>query len=138
AEYTYGLSSIAGGSEPARVNVSAVSRDFFKSLGVEPFPGRTFVAEEQREHGAPAVVVSCGYWQRYLASATDLAQCHLAMDGGVYSVVGVMPAGFDFPPGAAAWIASELFGEETRSEERRVGKEWRSRWLRGEYKEKRT
>src|SRR5436305_5092088 len=113
AEYTYGLSSIAGGSEPARVNVSAVSRDFFKSLGVEPFLGRTFVAEEQREHGAPAVIVSYGYWQRYLASATDLAQFHLAMDGGVYSVVGVMPAGFDFPPGAAAWIASELFGEET-------------------------
>jgi len=113
AEYTYGLSSIAGGSEPARVNVSAVSRDFFKSLGVEPFLGRTFVAEEQREHGAPAIIVSYGYWQRYLASATDLAQFHLAMDGGVYSVVGVMPAGFDFPPGAAAWIASELFGEET-------------------------
>src|SRR5206468_2004761 len=80
-EYTYGLSSIAGGSEPARVNVSAVSRDFFKSLGVEPFLGRTFVAEEQREHGAPAIIVSYGYWQRYLASATDLAQFHLAMDG---------------------------------------------------------
>src|SRR5437016_9210746 len=112
AEYTYGLSSIAGGSEPARVNVSAVSRDFCKSLGVEPFLGRTFVAEEQREHGAPAIIVSYGYWQRYLASATDLAEFHLAMDGGVYSVVGVMPAGFDFPLGVAAWIPREFFGED--------------------------
>ena len=37
AEYTYGLTSISGGSEPVRVNVSAVSSGFFKSLGVEPF-----------------------------------------------------------------------------------------------------
>jgi putative ABC transport system permease protein len=113
AEYTYGLASISGGSEPVRVNVSAVSRDFFKSLGVEPFLGRTFVPEEQREHGAPAVIVSYGYWQRYLGGARDLSQFHLATDGEVYSVIGVMPAGFDFPPGVAAWIPSELFGEDT-------------------------
>src|SRR2546429_6901948 len=61
AEYTYGLSSIAGGSEPARVNVSAVSRDFFKSLGVEPFLGRTFVAEEQRDRKSTRLNSSHGY-----------------------------------------------------------------------------
>ena len=38
-----GLVSISGGSEPARVSVSAVSNDFFKSLGVEPFLGRGLV-----------------------------------------------------------------------------------------------
>ena len=113
AKYGYGLTSISGGSEPVRVNVASVSGDFFKSLGVEPFHGRAFVPEEQREHGSPAIIVSRGYWQRYLGSATDLSQFHLAMDGKVYSVVGVMPAGFDFPPDVAAWIPSELFGEDT-------------------------
>jgi len=113
AKFGYGLSSVSGGSEPVRVNIAAVSVDFFKSLGVEPFLGRGFVREEQREHGAPAMIVSYGYWQRYLGSATDLPQFHLAMDGKIYSVVGVMPAGFAYPPDVAAWIPSELFGEDT-------------------------
>jgi predicted permease len=107
-----GLASISGGSEPARVSVSAVSSDFFKSLGVEPFLGRGFVCEEQRLNGAPAMLVSYGYWQRYLGGARDLSQFHLAMDGRVYSVVGVMPQGFDFPLEVAAWVPSEIFGEE--------------------------
>lgn len=108
AGYQYGTSSVSGGSEPVRVNIAAVSSDFFKVLGVEPFRGRTFVSDEQRPHGAPAAIVSYGYWQRYLGSATDLSKLHLSMDGAVYPVVGVMPQEFDFPSGFAAWIPSEL------------------------------
>src|SRR5205085_830909 len=113
ASYGYDFTSVSGGTEPVSVHVATVSRDFFKSLGVEPLLGRTFVPEEQRFHGAPAIVVSYGYWQRYLGAATDLSEFHLTMDGGVYSVVGVMPAGFDFPPTVAAWIPRELFGEDS-------------------------
>jgi predicted permease len=113
AEYSYGLTSISGGSEPVRVNIAAVSSGFFKSLGVEPFLGRAFVPEEQRVRGAPAIIVSYGYWQRYLGSTTDFSKFHLSMEGGVYPVVGVMPAGFDFPPDTAAWIPREVYGEET-------------------------
>jgi len=107
AEYGYGLASISGGSEPVRVNIAAVSRDFFKALGIEPSRGRTFAADEQRLHGAPAAIVSHNYWQRYLGGATDLSKFHLRMEGAVYSVVGVMPQGFDFPPGVAAWLPRE-------------------------------
>jgi predicted permease len=108
AVYGYGLSSISGGSEPARVNIAVISSDFFKALGVEPFRGRAFAPEEQRLHGAPAMIVSYGYWHRYLGGATDLSKFRLAMEGGVYPVIGVMPAGFEFPPGVAAWIPREL------------------------------
>ncbi|HTS11093.1 MAG TPA: ABC transporter permease [Candidatus Limnocylindrales bacterium] len=108
AEYAYGLSSISGGSEPVRVNMAVVSSGFFESLGIEPFMGRAFLPEEHRLHGAPAVIVSYGYWQRYLGSAADISKFHLSMEGGVYSVIGVMPAGFDFPPGVAAWTPREL------------------------------
>jgi predicted permease len=108
AAYGFGLTSISGGSEPVRVDIAVVSRDFFKALGVEPFRGRAFAPDEQRLHGAPAMIVSYSYWQRYLGGAADLSKFHLAMEGGVYPVVGVMPAGFDFPPGVAAWIPREL------------------------------
>jgi putative ABC transport system permease protein len=108
AEYAYELASVSGGSEPVRVNIAEVSAGFFKSLGVEPFRGRAFVPDEQHPHGAPAVIVSYSYWQRYLGGATDLSKVHLAMEGGIYPVIGVMPQGFDFPPGVAAWIPREL------------------------------
>ena len=108
AAYDYGVASISGGSEPARVNVSSVSSGFFPTLGVQPLHGRLFAADEQRPHGAPAIVVSYGYWQRYLGSAADLSRFHLDLEGGSYSVVGVMPPQFDFPSGVAAWIPREL------------------------------
>ena len=92
-----------------------------KPLGVEPFRGRAFAPEEQRPHGAPAVIVSYSYWQRYLGGAADLSKFHLRMEGGVYPVIGVMPAGFDFPAGVAAWIPRE-FDPETPS---RTAHNWR-------------
>jgi putative ABC transport system permease protein len=108
AEYEYGLSSVSGGSEPVRVNIARVSSGFFRTLGVEPFHGRIFASDEQRPHGAPAVIVSHGYWQRYLGGAADLSKFRLKLEGAVYPVIGVMPEGFNFPPGVAAWFPSEL------------------------------
>jgi len=111
AAYGVRLSSVAGGSEPVRVNVAVVSAGFFRALGVEPARGRAFAPEELRLHGSPAAIVSHGYWQRYLGATADLSNIHLTMDGSVFQVVGVMPPGFDFPAGAAAWTARELSPE---------------------------
>ncbi len=65
-------------------------------MGVEPFRGREFSADEVRVNGAPAMIVSYGYWQQYLGGRADFSWAHLSMDGKTYSVVGVMPQGFDF------------------------------------------
>lgn len=111
AEYTEELSSVSGGREPARLNLAEVSVGFFPSLGVQPFRGRTFAPDEQRLHGTPAVMVSYAYWQQYLGATDDLSKFHLTMEGGVFPVIGVMPAGFDFPSGTSAWIPRELYPE---------------------------
>jgi putative ABC transport system permease protein len=108
AVYTYRLSSVSGGSEPVRIRIAAVSSGFFDALGIKTFRGRTFAPDEQRLHGAPAVIVSYSYWQRYLGGKADLSNFHLTMESAVYPVVGVMPEGFDFPSDVAAWIPSEL------------------------------
>jgi hypothetical protein len=102
------LTSVSGGREPVRTRVAAVSSGFFAILGVEPFRGRDFSAEEHRAHGAPAAIVSYSFWKSYLAGATDLSKFRLKLVGGVHPIVGVMPAGFEFPPGVAVWIPSEL------------------------------
>ncbi|HTR03941.1 MAG TPA: ABC transporter permease, partial [Thermoanaerobaculia bacterium] len=108
AAYSERPASVAGGHEPVRVDVAAVSADFFKVLGVEPVRGRGFAADERRLHGTRAAIVSHAYWQRYLGGSADLSRVPLRLDGETYAVVGVMAPGFDFPAGVAAWIPREL------------------------------
>jgi len=115
ADYADLLSSVSGGCEPVRVNIAEVSSGFFEALGVRPFRGRALSADEQRVHGAPAAIVSYGYWQRYLGGATDLSKFHLKLEGGIYPVIGVMPEGFDFPSGVAAWIPRQFDPELGRT-----------------------
>ena len=115
AQYSSGPASVAGGSEPVRMNVAAVSQGFFKVMGVEPVRGRDFVAEEMRVHGAPAMIVSYGYWQQYLGGRPSFSNVRLTMEGQVYSIVGVMPQGFDFPTGVSAWVPREQLDEWSSS-----------------------
>jgi putative ABC transport system permease protein len=110
AVFSSGPESVSGGSEPVRMNIAAVSQDFFKALGVEPLRGRTFAPDEEVEHGAPAMIVSYGYWQQFLSGKDDLSGVRLSMDGVAYPVIGVMPQGFDFPPHVSAWVATERYG----------------------------
>jgi putative ABC transport system permease protein len=113
ADFFSGPDSISGGSEPARENIATVSQDFFNVLGIQPFRGRAFAPNEQVLHGASAMIVSYGYWRQFLGGTQDLSHVRLTMDGTVYSVVGVMPAGFDFPAGVSAWVPREPYGWST-------------------------
>ena len=109
ARYASGTRSVSGGAEPVRVRVAAVSPDFFRVLGVEPVLGRSFVDDEEREGGAPAVIVGHGYWQRYLGANRDFSTFRLTFGARVHAVVGVLPAGFGFPAGTEIWTPSTAF-----------------------------
>jgi len=115
SEYAELETTVAGGSEPVRAPIAEVANGFFQVLGVAPFLGRGFVPDEDRLHGTPAAIVSYGFWQRYLGGAADLSQFHLRMVGGVYPVIGVMPPGFDYPAGFAAWVPREFNPDVSRT-----------------------
>jgi putative ABC transport system permease protein len=108
AEYNMGLTTVLGGSEPVRTNVASVSGDFFKVLGVQPSAGRGFLPEEARAGGRPVAVVSHGFWQRLLGGRNDLAATPLRIGDTIYTIVGVMPRGFNFPRDAEVWAPIEL------------------------------
>lgn len=108
AQYQTMLVSVTGGQESARVRAAQASRDFFQVMGVQPFLGRAFDANEQRPGGVPAAVVSYDYWRRYLGGRPDLSGRTLRYGDDIVSVVGVMPRGFRFPEGADLWIPREL------------------------------
>jgi putative ABC transport system permease protein len=98
---------VIGGREPVVTGVYAVTREFFAVLGVTPAVGRTFTEDEARPNGTPAVVVSHAFWTRLLAANSDLVALSVLADGRNAQVVGVMPQGFSFPPGADVWLPRE-------------------------------
>jgi predicted permease len=89
---------------------------------VQPLIGRGFVADELSTGAAPATVVSYAFWQRYLGGDSALGARTLRIADRTYSVVGVMPPGFDYPEGAELWTPAELWPYE----ESRTAHNWRA------------
>jgi hypothetical protein len=104
--------TILGGSEPVRAPVYMVSGEFFRVLGVDTVVGRTFLPEELR-FGAPAAVVSYGFWQRLLGGKTDLTGMTLRIDNQSLPVVGVLPPDLGFPKAAEVWVPREMYPPDT-------------------------
>jgi putative ABC transport system permease protein len=111
AKYSDHEVSVSGASQPSRTTVAPVSPDFLKVFGVQPVLGRDFAAGDAKKGAGRTVLVSYGYWKQQLGSPQDLSQAHLKIDGAVYSVIGVLPAGFHFPQDVDLWLPTDLDGE---------------------------
>jgi predicted permease len=113
AKYTSYTTAVVGPVEPTRSTLAVVSRAFFRTLGVEPVAGRAFGADDAKQDAAPTAVVSHAYWVNHLGSNPELGRMQLRIEARVYSVIGVMPAGFAFPAKADVWVPAELDRENT-------------------------
>ncbi|HEX8763609.1 MAG TPA: ABC transporter permease, partial [Candidatus Acidoferrum sp.] len=113
AKYNANIASVSGASQPTRTMVAGVTPDFFKVFRVRPIFGRDFNADDNKKGAAPVVLASYGYWKQYLGSPQDLSQSHLRIGNAVYSIIGVLPADFQFPPDVALWLPADLEGENT-------------------------
>jgi putative ABC transport system permease protein len=111
AKYADNTASVSGSSQPTRTTVASVSPDFLKVFGVQPVLGRDFSVTDAKKGAAPVVLASYGYWKQYLGSSPDLAQSYLKIDGAAFSVIGVLPPGFQFPPDVSLWLPADLEGE---------------------------
>src|SRR6266576_653384 len=111
AKYSEYVVSVSGASQPSRTTVAPVSPDFLKVFGIQPIFGRDFTADDAKKGAGRTVLVSYGYWRQDLGSPQDLSQAHLKIGGAVYSVIGVLPAGFRFPADVDLWLPADLDGE---------------------------
>jgi putative ABC transport system permease protein len=97
AAFTFERFNLGGGDVPERISGAAVSPSLFPLLGVEPIKGRTFAREEQGQGHDDLIVISERLWKRRFNSDPALVGKSLFLNGRNYTVIGVMPAKFEFP-----------------------------------------
>lgn len=109
---------LTGRGEPARIQGLVATTDLFPLLGVQPLLGRTFLPEEDKgsENGRVAILSEQLFRKRFNSDPSILNQA-ITLDGRPFTVVGVMPASFEFPiqnEPVELWttIAGDAAGEE--------------------------
>jgi len=90
-----------------RLNGVSTSASFFDVLGVRPVLGRTFTAEENEPGRHRVAVLGYALWVERFGGRSDVLGEVIQLDGEPYEVVGVMPAGFDYPAGREIWLPLE-------------------------------
>ena len=108
AAFASGGAILSGSDTPERVPRASVSGNFFSVLGVRPALGRVFLPEEDRPGGAPVAVISHGLWQRRFGGDPNLVGRQITISGRSATVVGVMPAGSEFPRQTEVWTPLRL------------------------------
>jgi putative ABC transport system permease protein len=92
-------------SEPARLQMMAVSWNLFDLLGVPPARGRALRAEDDVPGASPVAVLSHGTWTRRFGADPGIVGRTIQLEGVSREVVGVMPESFSFPSGEVElWI----------------------------------
>jgi len=94
----YGASDyrLTGWGQPQPVSGLMVGANFFQVLGVQPELGRFFTADECVKGGRPAVLLSHAFWQAQFSANPAIVGQTITLNGVPTTVVGVLPASFDF------------------------------------------
>jgi putative ABC transport system permease protein len=104
AAYRYANFTLTGGDQPESLTGIATSASLFSVLGVQPAIGRDFFAEEDAPGRNRVVILSQGLWQRRFGGDKDILDKPIQLNGESYTVIGVMPQGFQYPDTAEMWV----------------------------------
>jgi putative ABC transport system permease protein len=109
--------ALTGGERPEQVSGLRMGEGLFGMLGVQPLLGRTLQSEDYRPGKDHVLVLSHKLWQRAFGGDPNIVGRQLTLSGESYTVVGVMPAQFQFPPfwstRAEMWRPLELSARAT-------------------------
>jgi putative ABC transport system permease protein len=100
AAYSPSSVNLSTRGEPERVSLWKVNACFFPMLGTSMVLGRGFLPEEDEPGAGRVVVLSHALWQRHFGSDPSLVGKALTMDGGSFTVVGILPRDFKIEDGS--------------------------------------
>jgi putative ABC transport system permease protein len=96
--YRGGSYNLTGVDIPERLRNMQVSSNFLSMLGVSPVLGRFFEQADDQAEAEPTVIISQGFWQRRFEGKSEAIGKSLILDGNAYTIIGVLPSSFNFPP----------------------------------------
>ncbi|MEP7271833.1 MAG: ABC transporter permease [Acidobacteriota bacterium] len=117
--------NLTGSDRPERIQLLAVSPNYFTLLDGKPQLGRVFGPQDEAMGFAEGVVISDGLWRRLFGASTDILGRKIRADNDLYTIIGVMPAGFRHPDQtlptevdmwATAGFAANPFGTPVRGQ----------------------
>jgi predicted permease len=109
AFYGAGDMKLTSASDAIRLSSVAVTQNFFPLLGVRPVIGRGFTAEESAWAGPRVALITHALWERRFASDPGIIGKPITLNGQPTTVIGVLPAWFDFGSIFAPGARIDLF-----------------------------
>ena len=109
--YSYGPSvslSQNGQGVPEAAAAIRTQSNFFEALGVQPLLGRGFAQGEDAAGKDHVAILSYGFWQREFGGETSAVGKQVEMNGEPYTVIGVAPRWFNFPPATDLWMPIDM------------------------------
>src|SRR5271170_4945134 len=95
AAYVDSSFALTGIEQPAHLQAASVSADMFNLLGVSPELGRAFLPDDDEPHHH-VVILSHGLWKERFGGDPQIIGRVITLDNSAYTVVGVMPASFQY------------------------------------------
>src|SRR5256884_1936853 len=108
AAYSGGDMTLTGAGPAERIVSGAVTADFFPLLGVQPAVGRNFTREEDTPNGPKAAILGHGLWQSRFGGDPDVLGRTITLNQQSYTVVGILPARFQYPERFQLWTPLAL------------------------------
>ena len=100
--------TLTGEGSPKLLIGYAVSANYLRVLGVEPQIGRLYTDQEDKPGGAKVALLSDHLWHTTFHSDPNIAGRTITLNGSPYSVLGVMPRGFDYPATVEVWTPAAI------------------------------
>ncbi len=101
--------NLQGEGEPERIYGFFASANFLETLGVAPLRGRGFTAADDRAGAPLTAILSYGLWQRRFGGDPNIVGRAIHLDDGPVTVIGILPADFQFLDGTARGEAVEIW-----------------------------
>ena len=96
--------NLTGAGEAERVPTAQASADLLSALRVNAAIGRVFTNEDDRPGAAPVAVLGYDLWQRRFGGQPNILNQSLTFNGRSYTIIGVMPRGFQYPSRVEMWV----------------------------------
>lgn len=118
AAWTWSTLTVSSDDDAERVQGALVTANLFPLLGVSPIIGRQFTPDEERAGSDRVILLSYGLWQRRYGGDRGIVGKSIRVNTLPYTVVGVMPRGFNFPEIGQAWRPMPIESAESERNNR--------------------